>query len=125
MLTRLAADAVLLLHLAFIVFAVSGGLWVLRRPRAAWLHLPAMAWATWVVAADRECPLTAIENGLRRTAGQAGYQGGFIEHYLLPLIYPPGLTGPQQTAVAAGFAIWSLAVYALAIRRHRQRRRPA
>lgn len=118
---RLAADAVLLLHLAFVLFAVFGGLWVLRRPRATWLHLPAMAWAIWVVAAHRECPLTTIENRFRHAAGQAGYDGGFIEHYLLPLIYPPGLTAAQQTAVAIAFAVWSLAVYALAIRRHRRR----
>lgn len=120
MLPRLAADAVLLLHLAFIVFAVFGGLWVLRCPRVAWLHLPAMLWAAWVVAAHRDCPLTAIENGFRHAAGQSGYDGGFIEHYLLPLIYPPGLTPAQQTVIAAVFAIWSVAVYALAYRRRRR-----
>lgn len=120
MLYRLAADAVLLLHLGFIVFAIFGGLAVIARPRVAWLHLPAMAWATWVVVANQACPLTAIENGFRHSAGQAGYENGFIEHYLLPLIYPPGLTTSQQTAIGIVFAIWSVAVYAIAYRRCRR-----
>lgn len=123
MLARLAADAVLLLHLAFIVFAVFGGLAVIARPRLAALHLPAMAWAVWVVAAHQDCPLTAIENRFRHAAGQSGYEGGFIEHYLLPLIYPPGLTPAQQSVIAGVFAAWSLAVYAFAMHRHRRRRR--
>ena len=120
MLARLAADAVLLVHLGFIVFAIFGGLLVIDRPRLAWLHLPAMAWAAWVVAAHQECPLTAIENGFRLAAGQSGYEGGFIEHYLLPLIYPPGLTLAQQTLIAGAFVVWSVAVYAVAYRRQRR-----
>ncbi|WP_293369840.1 DUF2784 domain-containing protein [Nevskia sp.] len=122
MLARFAADAVLLLHLAFILFAVFGGLLVLWRARFAWLHLPALAWAVWVVGAHRECPLTALENHLLAAAGQAGYEGGFIEHYLLPLIYPPGLTAQQQTTIALAFAVWSLAIYALLLRQHWRRR---
>ena len=122
MLARFAADAVLLVHLAFILFAIFGGLLALSKPRMTWLHLPALAWAIWVIGAHRICPLTDLENRLRMTAGQAGYDGGFIEHYLLPLIYPPGLTVQAQTLIAIGFTVWSLAVYAVVIRRWRRQR---
>lgn len=120
MLARITADVVLLTHLAFIVFAVFGGLLVIRKAWIAWLHVPAMLWAVWVVAAHRECPLTAIENHFLHAAGQSGYDGGFIEHYLLPLIYPPGLTESQQTVIAGLLGIWSVAVYVVAYRRRRR-----
>lgn len=122
MLARFAADAVLLLHLGFILFAIFGGLLALWKPRATWLHLPALAWAVWVIGAHRICPLTYLENRLRTAAGQAGYDGGFIEHYLVPLIYPPGLTVQAQTLIALGFAAWSLAVYAVVVLRWRRQR---
>src|SRR3990167_10903844 len=89
---RLAADAVLLLHLLFIAFALFGGLLVLRWRWLAWLHLPAVGWAVTVEALQLLCPLTPLENDLRHAVGQAGYSTGFIEHYLLPIIYPAGLT---------------------------------
>lgn len=78
----LAADAVLVLHLAFILFASLGGLLVAWRPRIAGLHLPALAWAAWIVATHGICPLTPLENALRQRAGEAGYGGGFIENWL-------------------------------------------
>lgn len=96
----LAADAVLVVHLLFILFAASGALLVLWRGRIAWLHLPALAWAAWIVGTHGICPLTPLENSLRRAGGAAGYPGGFIDHYLMPLIYPPGLTPAQQTGLA-------------------------
>lgn len=101
MLHRLAADAVLVLHLAFIVFVLVGGLLALRWRGAPWLHLPAAAWGVYIELSGGLCPLTPLENSLRRAAGEAGYAGGFIEHYLLPLIYPAGLTQEIQYLLAA------------------------
>lgn len=119
---RLLADAVLLLHGLFILFAVFGGLLVWRWPRLAWLHLPAAAWAGWVVSAGWICPLTPLENALRRSAGEAGYSGGFVEHYLLALIYPEGLTRPAQIALGLGVLLFNAALYArlLVLRRRRK-----
>ncbi len=92
MLYRLMADAVLLVHLAFIVFALLGGLLVLRYPRLLYLHLAALTWGVLVQWANWICPLTPLENILRQLGGQAGYAGGFIEHWLSVLLYPPDLT---------------------------------
>lgn len=94
MLYRLAADALVLGHLLFIVFVLLGGLLVLRWRALAWLHLPAVAWGAAIEFFGLPCPLTGWENALRRAAGESGYAGGFIEHYLWPLIYPAGL-GPD------------------------------
>ncbi|MNZ79669.1 hypothetical protein D3C78_982790 [compost metagenome] len=96
MLYRLAADAVLVLHLGFILFVVFGALLLLRWPRLAWLHLPAVAWGAYIEFSHGICPLTPLENRLRRLAGDEGYSGGFIEHYLVPLIYPGNLTDSMQ-----------------------------
>ncbi|MBO3274486.1 DUF2784 domain-containing protein [Pseudomonas schmalbachii] len=96
MIFRLAADAVLLLHLGFILFVVLGALLLLRWPRLAWLHLPAVAWGAYIEFSHGICPLTPLENRLRRLAGDEGYAGGFIEHYLVPLIYPGNLTDGMQ-----------------------------
>jgi hypothetical protein len=99
MLAALAADGVVVLHFAFILFVVAGGLLVLRWPRLAWLHLPVVAWGAGIEFVGWICPLTPLENRLRRAAGEAGYAQGFIEHYLLPLIYPAGLTREIQIAL--------------------------
>ena len=101
MIYRLAADAVLLLHLAFIVFVLFGAIGARRWRWWPWLHLPMAGWGIWVSAAGAVCPLTPLENRLRLAAGQSGYEGGFIEHYLLALIYPEGLTQPVQWLLAA------------------------
>ncbi len=122
MLYSLAADAVLVLHLLFILFAALGALLAAWRARLAWLHLPALAWATWIVATHGICPLTPLENSLRRTAGAAGYEGGFIDHYLVPLIYPPGLTQEHQAWIAAGLVAWNALLYGFALLRRRNRR---
>ena len=111
MLARWLADAVLLLHLAFILFVVLGGLLVLRRPKLAWLHLPAALWGALIEFTGGICPLTPLENALRRQGGEAGYQGGFIEHYIVPLIYPGSLTRPVQVALGAVVVLINLAVY--------------
>lgn len=114
---RFAADAVLLLHLAFIVFVVAGGLLAFRYRWIAWLHLPAAAWGAYVELAGRLCPLTTLENLYRLRAGQSGYTDSFVEHYLVPLIYPAGLTRGTQFAAAAVVIIVNLLIYGLLIRR--------
>ncbi|VWX62872.1 conserved membrane hypothetical protein [Burkholderiales bacterium 8X] len=117
--SRLLADAVLVLHGLFILFVLSGGLLVFRWPRLAWLHLPAVAWGAWVAWAGWICPLTPLENQLRRAAGQAGYQGGFIEHYLVAVIYPEGLTRELQISFGIVVAALNFVAYALMLQRRR------
>lgn len=93
----LLADLILLAHLGFILFASFGALLVWRRPRLAWLHLPALAWGAWIEFSHGTCPLTPLENHFRRLAGEAGYAGDFIGHYLFMAIYPEGLTPAWQS----------------------------
>ncbi|MBX3592301.1 MAG: DUF2784 domain-containing protein [Burkholderiaceae bacterium] len=121
---RLAADAVVLLHLAFIEFAMLGGVLVAWRPGVAWLHLPAAAWGAWIEFSGAICPLTPLENHLRRMAGASGYAGGFVERYLIPIVYPAGLTAPAQQWLGALVVAVNLAVYAwVAMRGRRVARR--
>jgi hypothetical protein len=122
MLYRLAADAVLAAHLAFVLFVACGGLLVLRTPRLAWLHLPAVAWGAYVELSGSICPLTPLEVTLRRDAGEAGYGGDFIGHYLAALIYPPGLTRELQMALGAAALLLNLIVYFILWRRRSIRR---
>lgn len=120
---RIAADALVLLHLGFILFVLLGGLLLLRWPRLLCLHLPAVAWGIVVECLHLGCPLTPWENNLRRMAGQAGYEGGFIEHYLIPLIYPAGLTPQIQLWLGSIVLLVNLSVYACLIwRRHSEGR---
>lgn len=111
MLLHLAANAVLLLHAAFIVFAVFGTWLALRWRWIVWLHVPCAVWAALVVGMGWICPLTPFENSLRSAAGQAGYSGGFIEHYLLAAIYPDGLTRPMQIGLAIGVVFSNVLAY--------------
>jgi hypothetical protein len=122
MAASLAADAVLVLHLLFIVFLALGGLWVVRRAAAAWLHLPVLCWGVWIELTHGICPLTPLENSLRRAAGEAGYAGGFIEHYVMPLIYPAGLTPAHQFWIAVALVASNALLYGWAFLRHRDRR---
>lgn len=119
MIARLAADALVLLHAGFIVFAVFGGLLALKNRRWMWLHLPAAAWAASVVIMGWICPLTPWEQTLRAAAGQQGYSGGFIEHYVLAAIYPDGLTRTTQIALGTGVVAFNLIVYGVVHRRRR------
>lgn len=125
MLARWLADAVALAHLAFVVFVVGGGLLVLRRPRLAWLHLPAALWGALVELAGWYCPLTPLENHLRRLAGGQGYDTSFVEHHLLPLLYPARLTRGLQLLLGAAVVAVNLAVYVAVIRRRRRGDGPA
>ena len=95
------ADAVLVLHLAFILFVTLGGLLVLWRPWLAYLHVPAVAWGALIEFAGWICPLTPLENALRTQGGDRGFGGGFIDHYLLPVVYPAGLTRELQWLLGA------------------------
>lgn len=113
------ADAVVLLHLAFIAFAVLGGLLVLRWHRAAWLHLPALAWGAFIEFSGGTCPLTPLENTLRAAAGRAVYSQGFVERYIVPLIYPGELTRELQLVLGGGLVGINLAVYGLVLYRRR------
>lgn len=125
MLYRVTADIVLVLHMVFILFAVLGGVLVLKRLWLAWLHLPAVAWAAMIEFAGWYCPLTPLENSLRAAGGEQGYSGGFIEHYLAPLIYPEGLTRELQIGLGLVVVLINLAVYAVVLRRIRKARRGA
>jgi hypothetical protein len=123
-LAGLLADLVLVIHLGFIAFAVFGALLVMRWRRAALLHLPALAWAAWIELSSGICPLTPIENALRRSAGESGYAGSFIAHYLVPLIYPPGLASHEQLWLAAGLLAINLVLYGCVAMRHFSPGRP-
>ena len=117
MLPRLLADAVVVVHGAFVVFAVAGGLLVLRHRGVAWLHVPAVAWAAFIEFSGGVCPLTPLENALRKLAGDRGYSGGFVDHYLTPIIYPAGLTPRIQAALGVAVLVLNVGVYAWAWRR--------
>ena len=125
MLFSIAATGVLLVHLTFIVFAVLGAVLAIRWRWVPYVHLPAVAWAFYVEVAGRICPLTYWENALRARAGQSGYSEGFIEHYLLPLIYPRGLTPTVQYWLAGVVIAVNAGIYGWLIVRHRRLRAKA
>jgi hypothetical protein len=121
MLYRLLADAVVVLHLGFVGFVVLGGLLALRWPRVAWVHLPAAAWGAWVEFAGRICPLTPLENWLRRESGGEGYSASFVEHYLIPILYPAALTRELQWMLGGIVIAVNAAVYAVVLLGRRSR----
>jgi hypothetical protein len=120
MLYSALANAVLVLHAAFVVFVLFGGLLALHWRRLPWLHLPSVLWVILIELNGWICPLTPLENRLREAAGAQGYSGGFIEHYLLPLVYPPGLTPGLQALFAAIVTGVNIAVYGLLWSRRRR-----
>lgn len=115
------ADVVVVLHAAFVVFAVAGAFLVLKWPGLRWIHLPVVAWAVLIEFVGWVCPLTPLELWLRQQAGLAGYEGGFIEHYIWPLLYPAGLTRAHQYALGAFVLVVNVVIYAWAWRRRRAR----
>ena len=119
MLYLLAADLILLLHLGFVLFVLGGGLLVLRWPALFWLQLPALLWGVWIEFSGGACPLTPLENRLRRLAGGSGYRGGFIEEYLLPVVYPAELTQGVQISLGTGLLLINLAIYAIILVRRK------
>lgn len=111
---RILADALVVLHLAFVLLVAFGGLLLLRWPRLAWIQVPAAVWGFAISVLQWICPLTPLENRFRNLGGQAGYEGSFIDHYLVPVIYPEGLTPAMGLGLAAAVAAingvcWSLA----------------
>ena len=122
MTARALADAVVVLHALFVVFVLAGGALVVWWPRFAILHLPAAVWGAWVEFTGTFCPLTPLENHWRRIAGEAGYQGSFVEHYLVPALYPDGLTARTQVAFGIVVVAVNASLYGLAWW-HAQRKR--
>lgn len=108
---QVAAAAVLLFHLAFILYVVLGAVLAARRRWLALVHLPVAGWGFYVEASGRGCPLTGLENHFRLLAGQSGYREGFLEHYLLWIIYPAGLTRHDELVLAALVLAINLALY--------------
>ncbi len=115
------ADLVVGLHFIFVLFVVLGGLLLLRWPKVAYLHVPAAIWGAAISFAGWICPLTPLEKWLRGQAGSAGYSGGFIEHYILPILYPSALTRDIQLLLGVAVIAVNLAVYAYVFQRHATR----
>jgi hypothetical protein len=120
--TSLLADLVLILHFVFIAYVVFGALLALRWGWALWIHLPALAWAAYIEIIAGTCPLTPLENSLRHAAGEAGYSESFIDHYLFPIVYPPGLTPGAQFWIATALVLFNALVYAYVVARRRKLR---
>jgi len=119
MLYRFLANLVVVLHVAFILFAVLGGLLVLRWKRCAWIHVPAAMWAALIAFGGWVCPLTPLENWLREKGGATAYMSGFIEHYVLPVLYPVALTRGLQIAMGLFVLGVNLGLYLWVVRRTR------
>jgi hypothetical protein len=113
---RVLADATVIFHIAFVLFVVLGSALVARWPRIAWLHVPALAWGVWVVFAGRVCPLTPLENWLRRQGGGPIYTESFIDHYLLPLLYP-SFSRETQYELSALVLVINALMYLIVFRR--------
>ncbi len=117
MLYRALADLVLVFHFAFVLFVVLGGFLALRWPRVAWVHVPVAVWGAGIEFVQGTCPLTPLENRLRRLGGEAGYSGGFIEHYIIPVLYPSGLNRGIQLGLGIFVVLLNVTVYAVLWRR--------
>lgn len=110
-LSRIAADGIVALHVAFVLFVVLGGVLALRWRRVAWVHVPAAIWGIVVELAGWVCPLTPLENWLRAQGGSHVYRGDFVEHYILPLLYPADLTRGAQILLGSLVLVLNLVVY--------------
>lgn len=114
---RLLADAVVLLHVAFVLFVVFGGLLVGRRAWVAWVHVPAAIWGVLIEYSGWICPLTPLENALRERAGETAYAGDFVTHYALPVLYPDNLTRATQFVLGSAALALNAFVYWRMLRR--------
>jgi hypothetical protein len=117
---RLGADVVVLLHAAFIVFVVAGGLLALRWRWVALVHLPVAVYGVVIELVGFTCPLTPLEKALRRRAGSSGYDGGFVEHYVIPVVYPGEFTPGVKVVVALLIVVANVVVYGLLVRTRRR-----
>jgi hypothetical protein len=111
------ADATVVAHFAFVLFVVLGGLLVVRWPRLAWLHVPAVCWGAWTEFAGVVCPLTPLENWLRQQGGGTAYTATFVEHYFVPVLYPASLTREIQMVLGSIAVAINVAVYVVIVRR--------
>ncbi len=118
----LLADAMVILHSAFIVFVVLGALTAYRWPKMVWAHIPCALWGAWIEITGGICPLTPFEVRFRRMGGTDGYAGGFIEHYLVPIIYPAGLTRADQLLLGGLVVAVNLSAYGFLLWRRRSGR---
>ena len=117
MLYRVAADLLVLLHLLFIIFVVAGGFTVFKWHWMAWFHVPAAFWGAMIEFRGWICPLTPLENTLRKLAGEEGYSEGFIEHYILQVVYPPGLTRDLQMTLGTLVVVINVLIYGVLLYR--------
>ncbi len=124
MLYRLAADALVALHLAFVAFVVLGGFFAVRWRRLVWVHVPAALWGAIIEFMGWVCPLTPLENSFRRLAGQGGYQGGLVEHYVIPWLYPADYTVGLRLTLGALVVVLNAVAYGLYFRRRCVRSTP-
>jgi hypothetical protein len=116
------AELVVVLHFCFVLFVLFGGVLALRWPKMVWVHLPAAAWGALISFAGWVCPLTPLEKWLRRQGGAAGYEGGFVEHYILPVLYPRGLTHEVQIALGVIVIFLNVLIYRHVYRQFRRRK---
>ena len=123
MIANLAANLLVLIHFGFILFVALGGLLVLKWRKIAYLHIPCVLWGALIEVGGWLCPLTPLELHLRQLAGEAGYAGGFIDHYVMPLVYPPGLTRGMQIWIGAIILVLNLCVYAWVVLNRSKRKK--
>ncbi|HMA21948.1 MAG TPA: DUF2784 domain-containing protein [Gemmatimonadaceae bacterium] len=120
MIYRLLANVVVIFHLGFVGFVILGGFLLRRWPRLVYVHVPVAIWGALIEFAGWVCPLTPLENHFRRLGGQAGYSGGFVEHYLIPILYPHALTRNIQYVLGAVVVAINVAAYVLFARRRQK-----
>jgi hypothetical protein len=121
--TAFLADTLVMIHLLFVAFVIGGGFLVPRWPKLIWLHLPAAAWGAFIEFSSGICPLTPLENHLRALSGESRYSGSFVEHYLLPILYPENLTQPLQQVLGFVVVVANLAAYARVFHVSKRKRR--
>ncbi len=119
---KLLADALVVVHFTFVAYVMLGGLLSLRWNRLGWVHIPCVLWVIWVSSSGSICPLTPMENDLRDQAGLQRYEGGFVDHYIMPVLYPSDLTRTMQIGIAVGLVVLNTVCYGYIAWKRRRRR---